>query len=189
MKFRSFFYILTTICIPITLLGCLNGDENGKTEENNEYEYLAKIRTVSEDNYTIIVPIVVNQVDENISSIINDLDILGNGNYKIEHTEYGIGLNISARGNVTIEAKGNNFVEYGILSLKFDSDGDGITRDEGPDVEYWYYFTSKSNMSVNLEIKCRIKHGPSSYKSELFLTNISKMGWNRKDGRESITLP
>jgi hypothetical protein len=175
-----------TICImliSIGLSGCVEEDgEKGK----NEFEYIVNIN--SNSNFILRVPLVIELDYQNVSEIMSNLKIIGDGEYKIEYSIYGPCLNISGKNNLIIESKGNTFVNFGILSLKNDSDSDGILKDEGPNVEYWYYFNSNDNFSISFDIQCRIKHENGTYYSELYITNISKKGWNKTKGKESIIL-
>ena len=180
---------LIVICVILTLLpGCINNN-NRDGNNSHEFEYKIKINSTSEMEYIIITPLVINYRDEITSKIMNQIEISGECDYSFEQTIYGSGLNISGKGNITITSSGNTFEEYGILSLKFDSDGDGSIKDEGPKVEYWYYYQTQENLSINLEINCRIRHGPSSYYSNFFKTEISSNGWNKANGKETIWLP
>ena len=189
MKNSKLLEIIIIISLIITFSGCIFNNNGNNNNKNNEYEYIVNINTESNNNFTLIIPLVVNITDVNISPIMSDLSIEGNGNYLIKNTQFGPGLNITGYGNIKIRSKGKLFVDYGVLSLKYDSDGDGILKDEGPDVEYWYFFETNNKTNIILEITCEIKHENGCYKSELFKTEISENEWKKTKDIESVILP
>jgi len=180
--------IIITCLILTYSPGCIENN-NELENKSNLFEYILEINTTSEKEYRLIAPLVINYQDEKISNIVDQIKITGECTYSIKHTMYGPGINITGKGNVTIKSEGKKFEEYGILSLKYDSDADGILKDEGPNVEYWYYYKTQEKTTINLEIVCQIQHGSSSYNSELFKTEISSNGWNKANGEESIAGP
>ncbi len=107
--------VITVIVVIASVLGAFvfisgeNNEYSEDNEENNEGTYVSVIRRSyevsidSEGNYTVYIPIVVNETG--ISYLMDNLTIIeGNCTYRIENTTYGLALNITGRGHVTLES-------------------------------------------------------------------------------------
>ena len=122
---------------------------------NNEqpaYEFNIYINTSNWKNHTIIIPIPIHhQNNQVITEVIEGIEITsGNAEYQLEYTTYGVGLNISGKGNVTIHSSGIRD-SYSIDTLL------SLMANPNPDSgEYWVY-TEYNGSTFDLELMYEFK--------------------------------
>jgi len=169
-------------------LGCTTQNENDKSGvDSYTSKYVVEITTTNNEKFEIYVPIVYNDENKEISSIMNVLEISGSCNYSIERTIHGNALKIVGNGDVTLKSEGSEKIEFGFLNLINNTDSNGIRIDENGNVEYWL-FIDDSNITINsIRVSCYIDHysddtskGSHSF---LFFLESNKRGWFTIEGK------
>jgi hypothetical protein len=126
-----------------------------REEESQSYEYQLHITGDNNHNYTVYVPVLINETGS-ASEIAEDLQITnGSATYEIIETEYGTALKVVSNQDVSIELMGDRMISGPRLSLLNRSLGDP-SRPYGP-VEFWIFCDKPSGsgsivINVNLEV-------------------------------------
>lgn len=180
--------LLISIILIGFFTGCINKDNENKPG-NSEFEYFynAEIKMNGNGIYTVLIPIPI-YVNGSTSNIINDIIFLsGKGNYNLIQTNNGIGLNISASGDIILNSNGTYMGEflYDVLSMQNISKYDNKYKMYGMDLEYYTYGIYDKNISkLNVNIKCRSGGRYSEIDSI-----IENVGWQTVTGIEQTVVP
>lgn len=151
--------------------------------EKVEYTYKVEIHSPSVDPYILIVPIPINR-DGSASAIIEDIQVTkGNGTFTTVRTDHGYGLIISGKGDVLLEAIGNDLegkIPYK-LSMYFENKTQAgfwvysNTTNEYVTVDIDFNILSKTESIIPIVASSCWYHGHGS-------GNV-KEGWNLVEGR------
>jgi hypothetical protein len=91
-------------------------------ERNVEYQYIFNIVVSNKSNFTIFAPISIDDTHNNITSIMKNMRMWGEGNFNIIDTMHGKALQIQANNNITIFSQYNTKDEAINLTLSMDVD-------------------------------------------------------------------
>jgi hypothetical protein len=171
------------------------------------YNYKVKIRTTSNSNYKISVPISVeldNQTlpsnitsieNNNISEVMFNLKIKGNGIANMIESPYGQCLQINGNGNVTITSKGYTRIPFSRLNLYEENYGE--IHEYNENVDYWIKieFDIINNNTISLSISNEVAYAHDElsgigYISDVYIEklNLEDMNedWNKYKGIHGI---
>ncbi|UCE36336.1 MAG: hypothetical protein JSW00_12480 [Thermoplasmata archaeon] len=106
-------------------------------ERSQSYEYKLEIIPDETGEYTVYVPIVINE-DKSISELMDDLHITkGDATYEIIETEHGWALKIVSNTEVSIESSIDEPISFPYLSMLNES----IERKEAhSEVNFWVFY-------------------------------------------------
>ena len=148
----SIFIIFILFLISIT--GCIF-DNDDKNEKDIICTYHVKIENTN-TNYTIIIPLPINE-NNYVKEIIDSLEIIkGKGIFEVTNTSYGrdkYGLKIVSDSNIELKSMTNIKTLYH-LSLENRSDIDSAWYDDNPN---WIVILNSSQMTpIELEIRYEV---------------------------------
>ena len=112
--------IITAIVVVIaSVIGAvifIYGELSGKKNEKIETGYVVTVFTNTTENYTLIVPVVVDK-NGNLADVMSSVKVV-NGTAEIEiiNTTYGPAMKIDGRGFIQVYGKKNYLFEDGRLS-------------------------------------------------------------------------
>jgi len=178
------FFILFLIIINTVNLGCIQQEEK---KDQPYFKYLIELIPTDDSYFEIIVPIILNENDLNISPIMNEISIIGNGNYEYNDTIFGKALKISGNGEIILINEGKEKMPYGWLNLLYDSDDDGITIDETNDVKYWVSANFSNSNNIHIKMYSNIYH--SKKENKMYISTFEDdliNGWQKIDGNKII---
>jgi hypothetical protein len=182
MNNKIFNIIFVILIISSLFCGCIDQlkNENHDKEEpesNYCYKYHINITTIEDTIYEVLVPILITPIvaenDDNVSVIMDRIEIVGNGTTKIVQTDHGKALKINGQGSLQIIAKGNESLSDARFNMVIDSDNDGLTADESGDVQYWIFINCSN--PINLDI--RFSQNNSAFIFIFPLTEIVLNDW------------
>lgn len=154
-KEKGFIIIIIVFAFVIVLMGYVAYSIIGveRLERSQSYEYNLHVIPDGNGNYTLYVPIVVNE-DESISLLTENLHITSGGaTYEIIDTEHGKALRIEGDEGITFEASTNERISFPYLSMLNES----IDRMETiGEVDFWI-FCDNSNDSGNITISVHLE--------------------------------
>ena len=120
-------------------------------EEGQSYEYEVQILPEEKGNYTLYVPVIVNE-DGSVSELMQDINIIkGNATYEIIDTEHGKALKIVADEEVRIKSSGQKRILWPYLSMLNATKEERIQ--ENGEVEFWVYCdkpAGSKNITLNI---------------------------------------
>jgi len=164
------------------LFSMMNGCINEKSEENNYpyYKFELTIYSNKNTNYQIICPIVKNIDNDEISPIMNEIELKsGSAETRINETEFGYGLFINGYGNITLAIENKKEIPYGWFNLI-----KGENNNKPGFKLFWIYLNSSDSILLNLKEYCLIHHGQDKggvYESTIE-TKLLDIGWQGVDG-------
>ncbi len=158
MSKKSKGLIIISIALIFVLMGYLVYSIIGveRVENGQSYEYKLLITPKDVENYTLYVPIAINE-DGSVSELMDDLHITkGNASYEIIETEYGKVLKIVANGEVNFESSGKRRIPMPHLSmLNVTEEGEQASGD----VEFWVYCDKpidSDNITLTLHLSAEV---------------------------------
>ena len=153
-----------------------------------EYKYIIEINAYNHDHYFLIVPILVNEVDGNISDAMNKLIIEGKATCNLIETEYGKALSINGNGDVKIKSKGNEKIAFAWLNLINNTDNNKISDE----INYLIYCNLINGSGpINIYVLGWVYHSYNdfegkAYCSSIIRTNLEIFGWQTINGSKVI---
>jgi hypothetical protein len=169
-----------------------------RVEESQSYEYQLHITGDNNHNYTVYVPVLIDETGSTLE-IAQDLEITnGSATYEIIETEYGTALKVESNQDVSIELMGDRIIPGPRLSL-FNGSLEEQSVAYGS-VEFWIFCDKPTgsdfiviDISLAVEISKETYNGfdaktESSYKQwaeqirDVRVTN----GWQTVEGLISI---
>jgi len=173
--------IVVTLIISIFAFTYPNNNPKGKFI----FKYTVELNSSGDNRYTVYIPIPTN--DQNFTNLVfNHLkEDSDNIEYSLIKTEFGLALNISAFGNVTLRAEGATYpFPYSILSLRNNTDmkyGNDLTVSN----QSYYVYYSKTFISQELAVTIRFECTGKSIDSEAEVSGILiGNGWQTITGYE-----
>jgi hypothetical protein len=124
-----------------------------RVERRQSYEYNLHVIPDENGNYTLYVPILINE-DESISELTEGLHITsGNATNEIIDTEHGWALKIEGEGEVVFESSTKEQISYPYLSMLNET----IDRRETlGEVDFWI-FCNRPNGSGNITLSVHLE--------------------------------
>ncbi len=151
------------------------------------YKYTVEINTDSPENYTIYVPILVNEDDGEISKAMNNLEKSGKCSYEITNSRNGWAMMIEGIGNITLLSEGEKEIQYAWLSMYNASYGENKSFGE-----YWIYSDHKGNNSIDVWVYGYIDKGHSEFEGKSYVSyvrcQIKESGWQRYRGDHGVSV-
>lgn len=168
---KDIIYLILTIAICVPLSGCLDDTKND--EKYYSYSYDIRITPNQNNNYSVIIPVLLNK-DGEVSNINDKLNFIsGSGEFKIFDSEKGKAMQIESSSEITLSAvkvKTNGIfdVVWNLLSLEQNTSYDGNDKFTNKNLNYWVKLengTSFSSVNIEIIFKASLSKGTYGYDS------------------------
>jgi hypothetical protein len=126
--------------------------------------------------YSLVVPL-LQEENGNISPIMKQLSLTGNGLVQIVNTTYGTALMIHGKGEIMVTSKMWGRFQRAFFTM--------IAQKSGETVRYWIFFTSNKNMDVEVDASGVIFSDTTAFCSS-FSGKIISQGWQQIEGSQGI---
>jgi hypothetical protein len=147
-----------------------------RVERSQSYEYKMHVIPDGNGNYTLYVPIIINE-DESVSELTEDMHITkGDATYEIIDTEHGLALKIEGNEEVIIESSTKEQIPFPYLSMLNET----IDRSETTGgVDFWVFY-DKSNGSGNITLSVQL----STQSERDWYNGLGMRKWSSGTARE-----
>jgi hypothetical protein len=177
-KGKAFIIVIIVLAIIIVAMGYVVYSIIGveRVERSQSYEYVLHVIPDENGNFTLYVPIVINE-DESISELTEDLHITkGDTNYEIIDTEHGRALKIEGDEEVIIESSTKEQITFPYLSMLNET----IDRRETlGDVDFWV-FCDKTNVPGDITLSVQL----STQSERDWYNGLGMHKWSSGSARE-----
>lgn len=148
----AFIIVLVLIMYLVYQLIVIETEEDGQS-----YEYEMQIVPEEKGNYTLYVPVIINE-DGSVSELMQDINIIkGNATYEIIDTEHGKALKIVTDEEVRIKSSGQKRILWPYLSMLNATKEDRVQ--ENGEVEFWVYCdkpVGSKNITLNIYFSAEV---------------------------------
>lgn len=147
-----------------------------RVERSQSYEYKLQIIPEEIGNYTVYIPIIINE-EETISELAENLHIVnGNATHDIINTEHGLALRVMGEAEVVIESSTPEQIPFPYLSMLNETIDRSKTTGQ---VDFWV-FCDKKNGSGNITISVQL----STQSERDWYNGLGMHKWSSRTTRE-----
>jgi len=147
-----------------------------RVERSQSYEYNLHVIPDENRDFTLYVPIVINE-DESVSELTEDLHITkGNANYEIINTEHGWALKIEGHEEVIFGSSTKERIIFPYLSMLNETID---RRDALGEVDFWV-FCDRPNGNGNITLSVQL----STQSERNWYNGLGMHKWSSGSARE-----
>jgi len=154
--------------------------ENEKESISYYIKYNIELSPTGNANYELYLPILKKE-NGNISEVMENLSVTGNGNIQILNTTYGLVLKVKGYGKISINGYLNGEFSVSYFNLISQETGGG-------NVKYWIYYNSSFSGGVEVYALGEVMISSVAHISYIQEV-ISVSGWQEVDGIKCTKQP